>query len=144
MPLPRKILLAVLILALLVAALPLLTVTKKTGYFTLTIELDVTEDVDVASIRYLECWRERHLETLTQQGAASGFEEPQKIDATHHAVTMPSEAEQGAYGLIDKYMSPDYLLVCYRRLEATDDSYEFKTVRMPPGRGDRTLKLNMR
>ncbi|MCA9033205.1 MAG: hypothetical protein KDA66_20470, partial [Planctomycetaceae bacterium] len=64
-------------------------------------------------------------------------------DATHHAITMPCEAEQGAYGLIDKYMNPDYLIVCYRRLEATDDSYEFKTVRMPPGHGDRTLRLTL-
>ncbi|EMI46097.1 hypothetical protein [Rhodopirellula sp. SWK7] len=136
----------VAVLALIgVATVPLLTVAKWIGHFTLTVELDLASDIDAASISYVECWSADEARWLCNDDSeyVAGFEPPDHMTANAHSVTITCSGDDGVFDLFDTYHQPEFLVVRYRTIDSQKDAYVRKSLSIPPGRGPRTTSLTL-
>lgn len=141
----RTLCIAAVLLMIVIAGAPLLSVAKWIGYFTLTVELDVAADIDASSITYVECWNddEAHWLTNDRSGYVAGFERPDTTTPNSHTVTITCSGDSGGYGLFDTYHQPEFVVVQYRNLDTEDSDYVRKLLAIPPGRGPRSTTLTL-
>ncbi len=120
-------------------------VAKWIGYFVLTVDLDLSSDIDTSSITYVECWDDDEAYWLVndRSGYVAGFERPDTAAPNRHVVTIKCMGDSGAYGIYDTYHQPKFLVVQYRGADAEDADYARKLLAIPPGRGPRSTTLTL-
>ncbi len=86
----RNICIAAALLMIGAAAVPLLFVAKWIGHFTLTVDLDLSSDIDASSITYVECRYSDEAQWLRndQSGYVAGFREPDTKTPNAHSVEI--------------------------------------------------------
>lgn len=141
----RKICIAAVVVLIGVASVPLLSVAKWIGQFTLTVNLDGAPGIDASSITYVECWDADKAQWLCNNRSefVAGFEPPDTKKPNTHFVAITCTGDSGGYGLYDTYHQPEFLVVQYRMMDAADDDYARKTVAIPAGRGPRSTTLTL-
>ena len=126
-----------------ITCLPFLTAAKWIGHFTLTVDLDVAPEIDVSSITYIEVWDRDVANWLcnARPEDVTGFERPAMATADSHSVTVTCSGDSGAFGMLDTYRHPEFLVAQYRAVDAPTDSFARKIVEIPAGRGPRRTTL---
>ena len=141
----RNICIAAALLMVGAAAVPLLFVSKWIGHFTLTVNLDLSSDIDASSITYVECRNSDEAQWLCNDhsGYVAGFREPDAKTANAHSVAITCMGDHGGYGLYETYHQPAFLVVQYRTLDAATNAYARKSLAIPTGRGPRHTTLTL-
>lgn len=114
-----------------------------TGQFELTVNLDAASNIDEDSIVYLECWDERVANYLCDSGAdetVGGFEPPHEAIHGVHLVYLSCSGRSGRF--VDTYNHPEFVVIQYRTLDE-DRQWTRKTIRVPGGRGPRSVLLTL-
>jgi hypothetical protein len=141
----RFLCIALVLLVIAISGVPLLSVAKWTGYFTLTVDLNVASDIDGSSITYVEGWNDDVAHWLANDRSryVAGFELPDRTTPNSHAVTITCSGNSGGYGLLDTYHQPAFFVVQYRNLDAEEADYAHKLFVIPQGPGPRSTNLTL-
>jgi hypothetical protein len=134
-----------ILLAVLACMLPFLAVMKWVGHFTLTVRVATAPNVDLDSIRYADCWREDEAKWFVEQVGRfiAEFEEPIEKLGNVQQVWLTSSGSHGAFGLIDTYHHPPYVVIQYGLIGQPKGRLFRKAVPVPSGRGDRSVKVTL-
>jgi len=112
------------------------------GQFELTVSLDAASNIDEESIVYVECWDEHIANYLCDWGAdetSEGFEPPHEATQGTHRVYLPCSGRSGRFS--DTYNHPGFVVVQYRTHDDDGQWTARKVIRVPTGRGPRSVSV---
>ena len=115
------------------------------GRFRLTVEINNIASIDDGSIRFATYWSgqdaDRSLDASHSNG--SDFFRPALSRNGALQFDVPWTGRGGRWGGLASYKHPQYLVVEYRQSDAENASLSRKTFPIPPGRGDRSMQIEL-
>jgi hypothetical protein len=114
--------------------------------FTLTVRVDADPNVDLESIAYLLCWQEKGVPQRLIEDCRFDremFQSPEKKAGNTHDVSLPSYREYSPFGHMNVYRDPEAVVVQFHLTDNGPETVARKIVRVPAGRGDRSVTVKL-
>jgi len=115
------------------------------GSFRLTVEINKIANFDDGSIRFATYWPDEDAERSrdASRRKRSDYLRPAISHNGALQFDVPWTGRVGRWGELASYNHPQYLVVEYRQSDAENASLSRKTFPIPPGRGDRSMQIEL-
>ena len=126
-----------------VVFLPFLQVARGIGHFDLTIEVDPSQPIDEAAMRFSVCWNQQYLTNVLETGTPTEGEwtAGHSVSAEHFQIEVPYSTRTGPFHIESSYVQPQFLVVEYSL--SNPQRQVRKAFPIPEGRGARSMLVTV-
>ena len=135
---------ALLLIVFLAVAIPFGHYAVFDGNYTLTIDVDAGNSVDIGSLEFATCWTDEKAEETVRTGLALGepFVMGDSAGKQRFAISVPYSGRLNAFDQITSYHEPTYLVVQFA-CKGDPPKIERKQFSIPTGRGNREIRISL-